>query len=190
VCLRHNINASHKKVSDTFPWLVSVWLFAELWLCWLQMGISFSFLLSQWKGCKRSNGTKCQNKERPPWDSQVTTLELLCIDKTTFLRYEGVCGHLFERGFMCVCFLSLYVCPRAGMVPSRSCPSITHGPRLTSVPRTRRRAVHISIMEGKKHLNAPLRTNTRKRDNWEEGNKKSFYRVKGVSLQTFWQHLD
>lgn len=38
---------------------------------------------------------------------------------------------------------------RAGMVPSRSCPSITHGPRLTSVPRTRRRAVHISIMEGK-----------------------------------------
>ncbi|KAK2919836.1 hypothetical protein Q8A73_002040 [Channa argus] len=36
---------------------------------------------------------------------------------------------------------------RAGMVPSRSCPSITHGPRLTSVPRTRRRAVHISIME-------------------------------------------
>ncbi|KAI3377060.1 hypothetical protein L3Q82_000270 [Scortum barcoo] len=37
---------------------------------------------------------------------------------------------------------------RAGMVPSRSCPSITHGPRLTSVPRTRRRAVHISIMEG------------------------------------------
>ncbi|CAL8381500.1 unnamed protein product [Arctogadus glacialis] len=37
---------------------------------------------------------------------------------------------------------------RAGLVPSRSCPSITHGPRLTSVPRTRRRAVHISIMEG------------------------------------------
>lgn len=37
------------------------------------------------------------------------------------------------------------------MVPSRSCPSITHGPRLTSVPRTRRRAVHISIMEGKPH---------------------------------------
>ncbi|KAJ4938362.1 hypothetical protein JOQ06_002982 [Pogonophryne albipinna] len=36
---------------------------------------------------------------------------------------------------------------RAGLVPSRSCPSITHGPRLTSVPRTRRRAVHISIME-------------------------------------------
>ncbi|KAK2505848.1 hypothetical protein MC885_019815 [Smutsia gigantea] len=36
---------------------------------------------------------------------------------------------------------------RAGMVPSRSCPSITHGPRLSSVPRTRRRAVHISIME-------------------------------------------
>lgn len=41
------------------------------------------------------------------------------------------------------------VCPcRAGLVPSRSCPSITHGPRLSSVPRTRRRAVHISIMEG------------------------------------------
>ncbi|XP_062439404.1 FERM domain-containing protein 5 isoform X2 [Rhea pennata] len=38
---------------------------------------------------------------------------------------------------------------RAGLVPSRSCPSITHGPRLSSVPRTRRRAVHISIMEGK-----------------------------------------
>ncbi|KAG8012642.1 FERM domain-containing protein 5 [Nibea albiflora] len=36
---------------------------------------------------------------------------------------------------------------RAGLVPSRSCPSITHGPRLSSVPRTRRRAVHISIME-------------------------------------------
>ncbi|KAF3688833.1 FERM domain-containing protein 5 [Channa argus] len=36
---------------------------------------------------------------------------------------------------------------RAGLVPSRSCPSITHGPRLCSVPRTRRRAVHISIME-------------------------------------------
>ncbi|OBS78757.1 hypothetical protein A6R68_18842, partial [Neotoma lepida] len=30
---------------------------------------------------------------------------------------------------------------RAGMVPSRSCPSITHGPRLSSVPRTRRRAL-------------------------------------------------
>uniref|UniRef100_A0A8C6UWJ4 FERM domain-containing protein 5 n=1 Tax=Neogobius melanostomus TaxID=47308 RepID=A0A8C6UWJ4_9GOBI len=40
----------------------------------------------------------------------------------------------------------------AGMVPSRSCPSITHGPRLTSVPRTRRRAVHISIMEGLESL--------------------------------------
>lgn len=39
--------------------------------------------------------------------------------------------------------------PRAGLVPSRSCPSITHGPRLSSVPRTRRRAVHISIMEGR-----------------------------------------
>ncbi|KAM8895303.1 FERM domain-containing protein 5-like isoform 2-T2 [Spinachia spinachia] len=41
---------------------------------------------------------------------------------------------------------------RHGMVPSRSCPSITHGPRLTSVPRTRRRAVHISIMEGLESL--------------------------------------
>ncbi|XP_026303644.1 FERM domain-containing protein 5-like [Piliocolobus tephrosceles] len=41
---------------------------------------------------------------------------------------------------------------RAGMVPSRSCPSITHGPRLSSVPRTRRRAVHISIMEGEHEL--------------------------------------
>ncbi|XP_030233697.1 FERM domain-containing protein 5 [Gadus morhua] len=41
---------------------------------------------------------------------------------------------------------------RAGLVPSRSCPSITHGPRLTSVPRTRRRAVHISIMEGLESL--------------------------------------
>ncbi|OCT86713.1 hypothetical protein XELAEV_18020402mg [Xenopus laevis] len=36
---------------------------------------------------------------------------------------------------------------RAGMVASRSCPSISHGLRLSSVPRTRRRAVHISIME-------------------------------------------
>ncbi|XP_050165528.1 FERM domain-containing protein 5 [Myiozetetes cayanensis] len=42
--------------------------------------------------------------------------------------------------------------PRAGLVPSRSCPSITHGPRLSSVPRTRRRAVHISIMEGLESL--------------------------------------
>uniref|UniRef100_H3AFL8 FERM domain-containing protein 5 n=1 Tax=Latimeria chalumnae TaxID=7897 RepID=H3AFL8_LATCH len=41
---------------------------------------------------------------------------------------------------------------RAGLVPSRSCPSITHGPRLGSVPRTRRRAVHISIMEGLESL--------------------------------------
>ncbi|KAM6980135.1 FERM domain-containing protein 5 [Aplochiton taeniatus] len=41
---------------------------------------------------------------------------------------------------------------RAGLVPSRSCPSITHGPRLTSIPRTRRRAVHISIMEGLESL--------------------------------------
>ncbi|KPP78953.1 FERM domain-containing protein 5-like [Scleropages formosus] len=41
---------------------------------------------------------------------------------------------------------------RAGLVPSRSCPSITHGPRLSSVPRTRRRAVHISIMEGLESL--------------------------------------
>lgn len=47
---------------------------------------------------------------------------------------------------LCFC---LCLC-RAGLVPSRSCPSITHGPRLSSVPRTRRRAVHISIMEGKK----------------------------------------
>ncbi|GCB77603.1 hypothetical protein scyTo_0017626 [Scyliorhinus torazame] len=36
---------------------------------------------------------------------------------------------------------------RSGLVPSRSCPSISHGSRLSSVPRTRRRAVHISIME-------------------------------------------
>uniref|UniRef100_A0A3Q3LRQ5 FERM domain-containing protein 5 n=1 Tax=Mastacembelus armatus TaxID=205130 RepID=A0A3Q3LRQ5_9TELE len=42
--------------------------------------------------------------------------------------------------------------PQAGLVPSRSCPSITHGPRLSSVPRTRRRAVHISIMEGLESL--------------------------------------
>lgn len=48
-----------------------------------------------------------------------------------------------QRRDTCVCLC------RAGLVPSRSCPSITHGPRLTSVPRTRRRAVHISIMEGK-----------------------------------------
>uniref|UniRef100_A0AAR2LLC5 FERM domain-containing protein n=1 Tax=Pygocentrus nattereri TaxID=42514 RepID=A0AAR2LLC5_PYGNA len=41
---------------------------------------------------------------------------------------------------------------RAGMVPSRSCPSITHGPRQCSVPQTRRRAVHISIMEGLESL--------------------------------------
>ncbi|KAJ0069679.1 hypothetical protein NL108_011964 [Boleophthalmus pectinirostris] len=41
---------------------------------------------------------------------------------------------------------------RPGLVPSRSCPSITHGPRLSSVPRTRRRAVHISIMEGLESL--------------------------------------
>ncbi|XP_037622404.1 FERM domain-containing protein 5 isoform X3 [Sebastes umbrosus] len=41
---------------------------------------------------------------------------------------------------------------RAGLVPSRSCPSITHGPRLSSVPRTRRKAVHISIMEGLESL--------------------------------------
>ncbi|XP_016318934.1 FERM domain-containing protein 5-like [Sinocyclocheilus anshuiensis] len=41
---------------------------------------------------------------------------------------------------------------RAGLVPSRSCPSITHGPRQSSVPRTRRRAVHISIMEGLESL--------------------------------------
>ncbi|KAL4005814.1 hypothetical protein ACER0C_005527 [Sarotherodon galilaeus] len=33
---------------------------------------------------------------------------------------------------------------RAGLVPSRSCPSITHGPRLSSVPRTRRRALKIT----------------------------------------------
>ncbi|XP_010001142.1 PREDICTED: FERM domain-containing protein 5 [Chaetura pelagica] len=41
---------------------------------------------------------------------------------------------------------------RAGLVPSRSCPSITHGPRLSSVPRPRRRAVHSSIMEGLESL--------------------------------------
>ncbi|CAK6432298.1 unnamed protein product [Pipistrellus nathusii] len=41
---------------------------------------------------------------------------------------------------------------RAGMVPSRSCPSITHGPGLSSIPRTRRRAVHISIMESLESL--------------------------------------
>uniref|UniRef100_A0A8C1GE73 FERM domain-containing protein 5 n=1 Tax=Cyprinus carpio TaxID=7962 RepID=A0A8C1GE73_CYPCA len=41
---------------------------------------------------------------------------------------------------------------RSGLVPSRSCPSITHGPRQSSVPRTRRRAVHISIMEGLESL--------------------------------------
>ncbi|XP_038669224.1 FERM domain-containing protein 5-like isoform X2 [Scyliorhinus canicula] len=41
---------------------------------------------------------------------------------------------------------------RSGLVPSRSCPSISHGSRLSSVPRTRRRAVHISIMEGLESL--------------------------------------
>ncbi|XP_017334112.1 FERM domain-containing protein 5 [Ictalurus punctatus] len=41
---------------------------------------------------------------------------------------------------------------RAGMVPSRSCPSIAHGPRQSSVPRTCRRAVHMSIMEGLESL--------------------------------------
>lgn len=56
---------------------------------------------------------------------------------------------------MLVCGFMHAFSPRAGMVPSRSCPSITHGPRLTSVPRTRRRAVHISIMEGKPHTREP-----------------------------------
>ncbi|XP_055058627.1 FERM domain-containing protein 5 isoform X1 [Misgurnus anguillicaudatus] len=41
---------------------------------------------------------------------------------------------------------------RAGMVPSRSCPSITHGPRQSTIPQARRRAVHISIMEGLESL--------------------------------------
>ncbi|NWH84649.1 FRMD5 protein, partial [Aegithalos caudatus] len=54
---------------------------------------------------------------------------------------------------------------RAGLVPSRSCPSITHGPRLSSVPRTRRRAVHISIMEGRL---LPSR-GCQRRMPWEEG---------------------
>ncbi|KAL4658730.1 FERM domain-containing protein 5 isoform X4 [Arapaima gigas] len=41
---------------------------------------------------------------------------------------------------------------RRGLVPSRSCPSITHGPRLRSAPQTCRKAVHISIMEGLESL--------------------------------------
>uniref|UniRef100_A0A671SLN6 FERM domain containing 5 n=1 Tax=Sinocyclocheilus anshuiensis TaxID=1608454 RepID=A0A671SLN6_9TELE len=55
-------------------------------------------------------------------------------------------GSRFRYSTECVCG------HRAGLVPSRSCPSITHGPRLSSVPRTRRRAVHISIMEGLESL--------------------------------------
>lgn len=54
---------------------------------------------------------------------------------------------------LCIC-VCVCLC-RAGLVPSRSCPSITHGPRLSSVPRTRRRAVHISIMEGKNRASTP-----------------------------------
>lgn len=62
-----------------------------------------------------------------------------------FFTYSTPYPHIYHVHTVCVCVCS----SRAGMVPSRSCPSITHGPRLTSVPRTRRRAVHISIMEGK-----------------------------------------
>lgn len=64
---------------------------------------------------------------------------------------------IIHKCYVCVCayHACMYVwLSRAGMVPSRSCPSITHGPRLTSVPRTRRRAVHISIMEGKTQTHA------------------------------------
>lgn len=90
-------------------------------------------LFSQWKGCKRGNGAKCQNQARPAGDPQVRL----------FVRSVPVASDVPFPTDLCACVLF-----RAGMVPSRSCPSITHGPRSTSVPRTRRRAVHISIMEG------------------------------------------
>ncbi|VTJ70208.1 Hypothetical predicted protein, partial [Marmota monax] len=65
---------------------------------------------------------------------------------TYFAPTPEACKHLWKCGIENQAFY------KAGMVPSRSCPSITHGPRLSSVPRTRRRAVHISIMEGEPEL--------------------------------------
>uniref|UniRef100_A0A8C9EX55 FERM domain containing 5 n=1 Tax=Pavo cristatus TaxID=9049 RepID=A0A8C9EX55_PAVCR len=90
--------------------------------------------------CKRGDGIQCQDQAGAARDPPVRAPHSLAP--------RGVWGTVQPQQAAPHCCSP----PRAGLVPSRSCPSITHGPRLSSVPRTRRRAVHISIMEGLESL--------------------------------------
>uniref|UniRef100_A0A803YLN4 FERM domain containing 5 n=1 Tax=Meleagris gallopavo TaxID=9103 RepID=A0A803YLN4_MELGA len=91
--------------------------------------------------CKRGDGIQCQDQAGAAGDPPVRAPHSPAP--------RGIRGTAQPRQAAPHCRCS--PC-RAGLVPSRSCPSITHGPRLSSVPRTRRRAVHISIMEGLESL--------------------------------------
>uniref|UniRef100_A0A8D0G5W1 FERM domain-containing protein 5 n=1 Tax=Sphenodon punctatus TaxID=8508 RepID=A0A8D0G5W1_SPHPU len=86
------------------------------------------------------------------WKCGIENQAFYKLEKSSQVRTVSS-SNLFFKGSRSSYWIYFQPCrAAAGLVPSRSCPSITHGPRLTSVPRTRRRAVHISIMEGLESL--------------------------------------
>uniref|UniRef100_A0A8C5JPH1 FERM domain containing 5 n=1 Tax=Junco hyemalis TaxID=40217 RepID=A0A8C5JPH1_JUNHY len=78
------------------------------------------------------------------WKCGIENQAFYKLEKSSQVRTVSS-SNLFFKG-------SRFPLGNPGTGKSRSCPSITHGPRLSSVPRTRRRAVHISIMEGLESL--------------------------------------
>lgn len=154
----------------------TVCLGGSLWLTGAALMSSRLLFLNhpQWPRCKGGDGVQRQDQEGAARDSPVRTQQQWCsTEKPTGLfpprgLVPGSLGWWREpqdRSGRAALYTGLWhwpgsdtvliLIPRAGLVPSRSCPSITHGPRLSSVPRTRRRAVHISIMEGRAWAGSP-----------------------------------
>lgn len=82
---------------------------------------------SQWKGCKRGNGAKCQNQERPTRDTQVP-LFVKCPRRTLTCRIPLIRAH--------VCCSGLAWCQAEAVRPSPTAPVPPACPGLDGEPCT------------------------------------------------------